>query len=74
MGTEPVAIVNAVSFAIRMILYAVLAFGVGITEDQLLAVVGAVEATGLVFVTIFTRRRVTSPVTAAALAVDNSET
>lgn len=44
MNTEPVAIATAVSFAIKAILLAIMAFGGAMTRDQLAAVMVAVDA------------------------------
>ena len=52
MNREPVAIVNAV----RLVLLAAVAFGLHLSDVQLLAAMGALEAV----LTLFTRRRVTA--------------
>lgn len=62
MDREPAGIIGAVVLAVEAIIVAIVALGVlSLDEGQIIAVMGAVAAVGVVVQAVWTRSRVYSP-------------
>lgn len=56
MSKEPVITIGSISAGVGAIIALVVAFGVPLTEDQQIAILGVVAAVGPIVATVITRR------------------
>ena len=59
MKTEPAVTIGAVTSAVASLLALLVAFGVDLTQEQQVAVLGVVAAVGPLVAAVLTRRKVT---------------
>lgn len=61
MQTEPARIIGLVGAAVQTILVLLVAFGIDVTKDQQLAIIGAIAAIGTLITALLIRGKVYAP-------------